>query len=372
VVLDGTANWLVNANIVIPEGYSAASGVKITGRVANNPITTSCGLWRVTVTGECVYAFDMTNIGAEATANNEAHMLVDCRASGYTGACIHCRGSQVHKIHLDHCVGDGSGNGSLFIDCEYGAYVRGDNCRSTGHAAFCYLGSTLIVNALQGCWSIEDARFLVVGGGSSGTSTGVYVTDNYVDHGTALNVDQRSILQNTNAPVVLRSNYIRAENANIEINQAGITNNRITVMSGNVIEGPNPYTFVSMFPNGAPRGCVVDGGGGNMINGERVFLQDSHTYSGFGFDGAAPAQNAYGLVELAAGATYADVVFDVQEEDADYLVVGLAIEQLTGTAGSLRCSADSKTDAGFRINLSSAVPVGCTIAVGWIIARADT
>jgi hypothetical protein len=370
-ILDGTANWLVNANIVIPSGYSAASGVKITGRIENNPITSNCGLWRVTVTGECVRAFSATNIGAAATANNEAHIFSDCRAVGYTESFIHFRGNQVHKMHIDHCVGDGQGVATYFINCEFGAYLRADNCRSTGHTVFCYFDSVLIVNALQGNWSIEDGRLLVVGSGASGTATGLYVSENYCDHGAALNADRRSIIINTTAPTTLHQNFISATSQNVRINHLGVTNQRFVPMSGNIFNGPNTFTHVDFFPSGTVRTQGGGGGGGNLFNGVRTFTQCSRLISGFGFDGAAPTWNGYGVVELAAGDTFADVVFEVEEDDADYLVVSLAIEQLTGTAGALKATADSKTVTGFRINLNSAVPVGCTIAIGWMIARAD-
>jgi hypothetical protein len=369
-IIDGTANWIANANIVIPSGYSAASGVKFIGRIANNPITSNCGAWRVTVTGECEHAFTTTNIGADATANNEAHMFSDCRAVGYTVSCFHFRGSQAHKMHIDHCVGDGQGNGSLFINCEYGAYVRADNCDSTGHAVFCYLDSNLIVNSLQGNSSVNDARFLVIGVGSSGTSTGVFASENYVNFGSALHADRRGIIVNTNAPAALRQNYLAMTSGNLIIGTNGITNRRSVVMSGNVLSMPNAFSFTDMFPNGVPRVVIVDGGGGNLINGTRTFLQGARTFFGFGFDNE-PSWNGYGVVELAAGDTFADVVFEIEEDDADYIVASLAIEQLTGTAGALKATADSKTVTGFRINLNSAVPVGCTIAIGWMIARAD-
>jgi hypothetical protein len=377
--IDGDSIALSDLAIISTTG--ATAGIRISSAVMDNPITTACIVKHVRFEGAYTYNIDITALGAAVAANNELHWISTCNFNGYSTAAIHVWGSQSHAHRIEDCTFDGRFVGLYGVCCEFGAYIHVRRCRTEGHAsADYYLQNFIIENTFVDCTSTHSARFLTVGGSSTGALSPVRVEGCYVDHGSRLLTPANTqygatIVFNTPGLLMLHNNVFRAESAPPRIFVTGITNWRPVRLSGNVFIGPEAYTYalaayLPMGPtNNAVSGPFSYGGqsvnnatcdGGNLFwnptssSYERIVLAKVMAVKAMDNVGSAVrSKNCFFTKAFSGGAQQQTVTLPYEEDDENYSVLDLAAFITDGdTTQAVSAQTLNLTTSGFDVRLN--------------------
>lgn len=388
--IDGTAQSISDMTIVSSTGTTA--GIRISGAVADNPITTACIVRNIRFEGSYTYCIDITFIGsATGDNNNELHWISGCNFDGYTNSGIHIHASQSHGNRIEDCTFDGRQVAINGVWCEYGSYIHARRNLTKNHTSNdYYLQDFIINNTIRDCVSRNSSRFVLVGGANAGALAPVRISGCDVDHGSYLNSVVGifwgcSIFMNIPCPLIIKNTRIKASNVNPYIRPGGLSNDIRLSVSSCLFIGPSDYTYARTYNATTGRyyeGCLQNNALARVQDGGNLYYKPSAgTYEQIVLSGSlgvqamdnagvsTPSKNSFFSTSFSGGAQQQTVTLAYAEADAAYDVLDLAVEISSGsTTAVVSAAIENKTTTGFDVRLNTPAS-GFTVNVAGFIGR---